>query len=71
MLVIILAWTMTCTHYYEAVDRLYKDEYFKQPEQHQAREQIHRHYKRRTPKKCHTQLAGKEVKQAEVLLIRE
>ena len=57
----ILAWTMTCTHYYEAVDRLYKAEYFKQPEQHQAREQIHRHYKRRTPKKCHTELAGEPL----------
>ena len=32
MLEIILAWTMSCTQYDEAIKNLYQDEYFARPE---------------------------------------
>lgn len=56
MLEIILAWTMSCTQYDEAIKNLYKDEYFARPENLQNRSSLHRFFKSRTKPECVTEL---------------
>ena len=62
MLEIILAWTMSCTQYDEAIKNLYRDEYFARPENLQHRSALHEFFKSRTKKQCVTELAGKNEK---------
>ena len=47
-----LAWVMTCTQYYGAIERLYADPYFQLPENRQAREELHELFKNRTRLEC-------------------
>ena len=62
MLEIILAWTMSCTQYDEAIKNLYRDKYFARPENLQHRSALHEFFKSRTKKQCVTELAGKNEK---------
>ena len=57
MLEIILAWTMSCTQYDEAIKNLYRDEYFARPENLQHKSSLHRFFKSRTKPECVTELA--------------
>ena len=45
MLEIILAWTMSCTQYDEAIKNLYRDEYFARPENLQHRSSLHEFFR--------------------------
>ena len=48
----LLAWTLTCTQYNDAVQRLYADPYFQQPEHHVRRQEIHEIFKSKTRFEC-------------------
>lgn len=47
-----ISWEMTCKHYWNAVERLYKDPFFSKKENHRIRKQIHSRFKMRTNKLC-------------------
>ena len=52
MISFVLAWTLSCAQYHNAVQRLYADPFFKQPQYHQQREEIHQVFKSRTWPEC-------------------
>jgi hypothetical protein len=62
MLEIILAWTMSCTQYDEAIKNLYKDEYFARLENLEHRSDLHKFFKSKTKPQCVTELARKNEK---------
>lgn len=47
-----LAWTMTCSQYYSAIERLYANPYFQLEENRQVREELHELFKSRTKLEC-------------------
>ena len=49
---ILLAWSLSCTQYYGAVERLYADPYFQQPQYHQQRKELHEFFKSKTWPEC-------------------
>lgn len=48
----LLAWSLTCVQYHDAVDRLYADPYFQQPQYHQQRKELHEFFKSKTGREC-------------------
>ena len=48
----ILAWTLSCSQYHGAVDRLYADPFFAKPENHEDRRDIHDYFKSKTWSEC-------------------
>ena len=52
MISFVLAWTMNCAQYHGAVQRLYADPYFQQPQHHEARKDIHELFKTKTWPEC-------------------
>lgn len=61
---LVLAWTMTCTHYWAAVHRLYQNEFFNRPENRVHREKIHRTYRSKTKPECLSRIAVNTEKSA-------
>lgn len=49
---ILLAWTLTCSQYHGAIKRLYADPFFKEPEHHKERKEIHELFKTKTWPEC-------------------
>jgi hypothetical protein len=52
MIPVILAWTLSCAEYHGAVERLYQDPYFQQPEYREERRSIHELFKTKTWPEC-------------------
>ena len=48
----LLAWMMSCSQYHNAIQRLYADPFFHQPEYHQERRDIHELFKTKTWPEC-------------------
>ena len=51
MISFVLAWTMSCSQYHGAIQRLYDDPYF-QDQHHEARKDIHELFKTKTWPEC-------------------
>ena len=49
---LLLAWTLSCGQYQGAIERLYADPFFQQPEHRQQRKEIHELFKSKTWPEC-------------------
>ena len=52
MMEFLLAWTLNCSQYHGAIQRLYADPYFQKPAHYQERKQIHEFFKTKTWPEC-------------------
>ena len=52
MIEILLAWSLSCSQYHGAIERLYADPFFQQPEQQEQRLEIHKLFKSKTWPEC-------------------
>jgi len=52
MMELLLAWMMNCSQYHGAIERLYADPFFQQPEQQEQRLEIHKLFKSKTWPEC-------------------
>ena len=48
----LLAWIMSCSQYHNAIQRLYADSYFQQPQYHEVRKDLHEIFKTKTYPEC-------------------
>ena len=48
MIAVLLAWSLSCSQYHGAIDRLYADPFFQKPEQAQERRNLHEFFKSKT-----------------------
>lgn len=49
---LLLAWSLSCSQYHGAIERLYADSFFQQPEQQEQRLEIHELFKSKTWPEC-------------------
>ena len=52
MMEFLLTWTLSCSQYHGAIERLYADPFFQRPENHQQRQNIHEVFKTKTWPEC-------------------
>lgn len=52
MIEVLLAWSLSCSQYHGAIERLYADPFFQKPEQAQERRNLHDFFKSKTWPEC-------------------
>ncbi len=52
IMALLIAWTLSCSQYRGAIQRLYADPYFQQPQYHQQRRELHEFFKSKTWPEC-------------------
>ena len=52
MIEVLLAWSLSCSQYRGAIDRLYADPFFQKPKQAQERRNLHEFFKSKTWPEC-------------------
>ena len=52
MMELLLAWSLSCSQYHGAIERLYADSFFQQPQHHQERKDLHEFFKTKTWPEC-------------------